>query len=71
MASKYYLPCTKDLGFLACRVTSKIIGIGSIERSWGDLKTIKSRKRSALGSDIPENHNIVYTYDLLKHKVLE
>ena len=36
---KYSLPSTKVLGFVACRVTSKILGIGSAERSWGDVKT--------------------------------
>ena len=59
---KYSLPFTKVLGFKACRVTSKIIGVGSTERSWGDVKTIKSGKRSALGSDFFDNQSIVYTY---------
>ena len=58
---KYSLPSTKVLGFVACRVTSKMLGIGSAERSWGDVKTIKSGKRSALGSDISEKQSIVYT----------
>ena len=57
----YSLPSTKFLGCLSCRVTSKIIGIGYSEISWGDVKTIKSGKISAIGSDISENHNIVYT----------
>ena len=35
---KYSLPCTKVLGFVACRVTSKIIGIDSAERYWVDKK---------------------------------
>ena len=39
---KYSLPSTKVLGFVAFRVTSKIIGTGSAERSWGDVKTIIS-----------------------------
>ena len=34
---KYSLPSTKVFGFVACRVTSKIPGIGSTERSWGDV----------------------------------
>ena len=42
-------------------MTSKILGIGSADRSWGDVKTIKSGKRSALGSDISEKQSIVYT----------
>ena len=40
----YSLPSTKVLGFVACRVTSKTLGIGSAERSWGDGKKIKSGK---------------------------
>ena len=58
---KYSLPYTKVLGFVACMVTSKILGIGSTERSWGDVKIIKSGKRSALGSDISDEHSILYT----------
>ena len=58
---KYSLPSTKVLGFVACRVNSKILGIGSTELSWVDYKTIKSGKISALGSDISNNHSIVYT----------
>ena len=57
---KYFLPSTKVLGFIACRVTSEILGIGSAERSWGDVKTIRSGNISALGSDIYEKHSIVY-----------
>ena len=30
---KYSLPYTKVLGFIICRVTSKILGIGAAERS--------------------------------------
>ena len=32
---KYSLPCTKVLGFVACKVTSKILVIGAADRSWG------------------------------------
>ena len=39
---KYSIPCANLLGFGASRVTSKIIGIGAAESSWGDVKTIKS-----------------------------
>ena len=35
---KYSLPFTKV--FFACRVTSKVLGIGAAESSWGDVKTI-------------------------------
>ena len=49
---KYLLPCTKVLGFLACRVTSKVIGIFASECYWGDIKTIKSGKIFAIRSDV-------------------
>ena len=41
---KYSLPFTNVIGFVACRVTSKVLSIGAVERSWGDVKTIKSGK---------------------------
>ena len=47
---KYSLPSTKVIGFVACRVTSKIIGIGYSECSCGDIKTIKSGEISDPGS---------------------
>ena len=58
---KYSLPSNIVLGFVVCRVTTKILGTGSADRSWGDVKTIKPGKRSALGSDISNKHSIVYT----------
>jgi len=36
------------LGLFACRVTSKILGIGLAERNWGDMKHLKDGKRSHL-----------------------
>ena len=52
---------TKVLCFVACRVKSKVLGIGAAECSWGDVKTIKSGKRSAISSDVSEKQSIVYT----------
>ena len=49
---KYSLPCTMVIGFLVCRFKSKVLGVGAKERSWGDVKTIKSGKRSAISSDV-------------------
>ena len=49
---KYSLPCTRVLGFVECRFTSKVLVIGAAEHSWGDVKTIKSGKISAISSDI-------------------
>ena len=58
---KYPLPCTKVLGFVEYRVTSKVLGIGAADHSWGDAKTIKSGKRYDISSDISEKNSIVYT----------
>ena len=52
MASKYSPPCTKVIGFGVCIVTSKVLGIGVADRSWGDIITIKSGKMSAISSDV-------------------
>lgn len=48
---KFSLPYTVILGKVACRVCSKIIGIGSAERSWGDVKQLKQGKRSHLSAE--------------------
>jgi hypothetical protein len=48
---KNSLRYTAILGKLACLVCSKILGIGSAERSWGDVKHLKTDKRSKL-SDV-------------------
>ena len=58
----YSLKCKKVLEFVACRVTSNILGIGSAERSWGNINTIKYMKRSYISSDVSEKQRIVYTY---------
>ena len=50
----YILPFTRVLGFVACKVTSKVLGIVAEERSWGDVKTIKSGKISDISSDVSE-----------------
>ena len=57
---KYSLPCTKVLVFFACIFTSKVIGIGAAERSWGDVNTIKSKKISDIISDVSEKQIIVF-----------
>jgi hypothetical protein len=42
---------TDLFGKFAARVCSKILGIGSAERAWGDVKHLKTNKRSHLSSD--------------------
>ena len=43
---------TKVIGFVACRLTSKVLGIFAAECSLGDVKKIKSGKRYAIKSDV-------------------
>ena len=59
---KYSLPFTNILCFVSCRVTSKVLGIGEAERSWGDARKIKSGKISAISSDVSYKQVIIYTY---------
>ena len=68
---KYSLPFTKVLGFVACRVTSKVLGIVAVERSWGDVKTIKSGKISAISSDVSEKQSIFYTSTCIESARIE
>jgi hypothetical protein len=50
----YSLPFTEVFGVVACRVTSKIVGIGSAERSWGAVKHLKTGKRAHMKGDTTE-----------------
>ena len=68
---KYSLPCTKVLGFFACRVASKVLGIGAVERSWSDTKTIKSGEISAISSDLSEKQSIIYTSACIESDIIE
>ena len=61
MESKILLTIHQSSWFCSLQGNSNILGIGSAERSWGDVKTIKSVKISALGSEISEKQSIVYT----------
>ena len=62
---KYSLPYTDVLGFVACRVTSKVLGIGPCERGWGDVKTIKTGMRSHMSGDSVEKRTILYSTALV------
>ena len=59
---KYSIPCTNILAFVSYRVTSKVVGIGTTDYSWGDVKTIKPGKISAISSYVSKKQSIVYTY---------
>ena len=49
---KYLLTCTKVIGFIACRVTRKVIYNGAVERYWGDANTMKYGKIPSIRSDV-------------------
>jgi hypothetical protein len=53
-------PLYKELGSVACRVTSKLLGIGSAERAWGDVKHLKEGKRSHLCHRTTERSSIIF-----------
>ena len=58
---KIFIPCTKILGFVACKFTSKFFDSVAVENSSGDVNKIKYGKRYAISSDVSEKHGIVYT----------
>ena len=57
---KYSIPYTQVLGFVACRVTSKLCGIGPAERSWGGVKQIKDGKRAHLSGVSTKKRSILF-----------
>jgi len=57
---KYSLPYTVVLGFVGCRVTSKLCGIGPAKRSWGGVKQIKDGVRSHIGDKSTEKRSVIY-----------
>jgi len=60
MYSYRYTIC---LGQFACRVTSKVLGIGAAERNWGEVKHLKTDKRSHLGGDRTKKQATIFGAD--------
>ena len=56
---------------VSCRVTSNVLGIDAAERSWVDVKTIKSGKVYAISSDVSEKRIIVYTYACIESAIIK
>ena len=48
------------LGFVACRTTSKPLGVGECERSLGDVKNIKTYKRSNMRAESTNKCAVLY-----------
>jgi hypothetical protein len=57
---KYSLDCTDVLGKLAYLVLSKILGIGSAERNWKQVKKIKRGDCARAGIDKTAKQVLVY-----------
>jgi hypothetical protein len=57
---KYSIPYMSVLGYVVCRLTSKLCGIGPAERSWGRVKQIKDGKRSHLSGELTEKRTILF-----------
>jgi hypothetical protein len=54
------LPRTKVLGKLACLVLSKVLGIGTAERNWKQVKKIKYGDHANLGNKVTAKISNVY-----------
>lgn len=62
---------TTYFGKLACRVCSKIVGMGSAERNWGDVKHLKSSKRSHLSTERTEKQATIFGASCMADAALE
>ena len=68
---KNSVPFTKVLGKFACRVCSKIVGMGSAERNWGAVKHLKTDKRSHLSSDAVQKQATIFGASCMLNARLE
>ena len=57
----YSLSYTEVLGFVSCKTTSKTLGNGACERSWVNVKHIKTVKRSHMGVESTNKRLVLYT----------
>jgi hypothetical protein len=64
---KYSILYTSVLGFVVCRVTSKLCGIGPAKRSWGGVKQVKDGKRSHLSGESTEKRSILFGPSKISH----
>jgi hypothetical protein len=54
------LNVTDVLGCVACCVIYEVLGIGAAERSWGDVKQLKSDKRAHLCIESVEHQSVIF-----------
>ena len=57
----YSVPYYPTFGKVACRATSKVLGIGGAKLSWGAVKHLKTNKRSHLSAARIEKQSILYS----------
>jgi hypothetical protein len=57
---QYSLKVTDVMGYVACRVTSTVLGIGASECSWGDVKQLRSDKRDHLCIESVERQSVIF-----------
>ena len=57
---KYSIPYTLVLEYVACRVTSKLCGIGLAKSSWARVKQVKDGKRSHLSGKSTEKRRVLF-----------
>lgn len=55
------------VGFVACCVTLKTLGIGPHEQNWAAVKNIKTGKRVNLGGDLLEKQTVLYALAPINH----
>jgi len=68
---KYSYHHTEYFGRFACRVCSKILGIGAAERSWGDTKHIQNSKRSSLAPERLSKLTTIYGSNCVERAKVE
>lgn len=68
---KNSIPFTKVFGKFACRVCSKIVGMGSAERNWGDVKHLKTDKRAHLSSEAVQKQATIFGASCMLNARLE
>jgi hypothetical protein len=62
---------TQAFGWFACRVTSKILGIGTVERSWGDVKHLKTNMRAHLSGDRVMKQGTIFGASCIKEATIK
>ena len=59
--AKYSIETTEVLGRLACLVLSKILGIGTAERNWKQVKKVKKGDRAKTGVDKTTKQVLIFS----------